>query len=33
VPVAEASSREHSRRAREAYERAKTAQRPFGGPR
>lgn len=32
VPVAEVSGLEDTRRAREAYERAKTAQRPFVGP-
>jgi len=32
VPVAEVSSLEDTRRAREAYEKAKTAQRPFVGP-
>jgi 3D-(3,5/4)-trihydroxycyclohexane-1,2-dione acylhydrolase (decyclizing) len=32
VPVAEVSALEDTRRAREAYEKAKTAQRPFVGP-
>jgi 3D-(3,5/4)-trihydroxycyclohexane-1,2-dione acylhydrolase (decyclizing) len=32
VPVAEVSGLEDTRRAREAYEKAKTAQRPFVGP-
>ena len=32
VPVAEVSAIEDTRRAREAYEKAKTAQRPFAGP-
>jgi hypothetical protein len=32
VPVAEVSALEDTRRAREAYEKAKTAQCPFVGP-
>ena len=32
VPAAEVSALEDTRRAREAYEKAKTAQRPFAGP-
>ena len=32
VPVAEVSGLEDTRRAREAYEKAKTAQRPYVGP-
>jgi len=32
VPAAEVSALEDTRRAREAYEKTKTAQRPFAGP-